>query len=1023
MIRWLIERCLQARVLVVLAAAVLLVLGLSAGRDAPVDAFPEFAPPSVEVQTEAPGLSSLDVELLVTTPLENVLSGVPFVKTVRSKSVMGLSSVVLWFDRDVELLIARQLVQERLARAAALLPVAARPPVMMPPLSSTSRAMKVGLTSKSRSQVELSELVRWTLRPRLLAIPGVANVAVWGAREREYHVELDVARLQAHAVSVDELIRGVRGATQPLAGGFLDGPNQRLPLTHAAPVRSIAELGALPIATRNGAVIRVDDLATVSDTVAPPIGDAVINDGPGLLLIVEKQPWGNTLEITRRVDQVLAAVAPAMPDVTFDAHLFRPAAFIERSIGNLEEALLLGCVLVVAVLWVFLWNWRTALISSLAIPLSLAAALLVLRALGGTLNTMILAGLVIALGEVVDDAIIDVENIYRRLRENAGAPSPRSVLRVVLDASIEVRGAVVYATLIVVLVFLPVWFLGGLSGAFFRPLALAYGLAVLASLGVALTITPALSMLLLPRSSLETSHSPVLRWATRRYDALLPRLLSSPRPVLLAGALSMAFAVVSALFLGTSFLPEFKESDFLMHWVAQPGTSLTALRRTTERVSVELRALDGVSSFGAHLGRAEAADEVVGPNFGELWIHVDDRVSHDEVSRQVLRVIARYPGLRRDLETYLRERVREVLTGAPGAIVVRVFGPELDTLRSSAQSLVSELQTVPGVSAVRVEQQALVPEVRAAVKPEAAALGFLSSDVRGAIDLFVRGQRVGELLENGRSIPVVITGPLAAREDVTSLRDMRIEAASGTRALLGDVAALTIEPTPNVVPHEDTSRKIDVSIDVSGDLSTVAKSVEALVARTRWPAAHHAEVLGEWKEREAATWRLAGFGVLSFLLVLVVLYLDLQSVRRTALVAASLPFALVGGAAGAWLTGGVLSLGSLVGLVTVLGIAARNGILLVTHYRHLEDEGAPFGAELVRRASLERLGPILMTACATGLALVPLVIAGDTPGHEIEHPMAVVVLGGLVSSTVLNLLVLPVVYLRFGRVSSATPLR
>lgn len=1023
MIRWLIERCLQARVLVVLASVLLLGAGLSAGRDAPVDAFPEFAPPSVEVQTEAPGLSSLDVELLVTTPLENVLSGVPFVKTVRSKSVMGLSSVVLWFDRDVELLVARQLVQERLARATAMLPVAARAPVMMAPLSSTSRAMKVGLTSTTRSQVELSELVRWTLRPRLLAIPGVANVAVWGAREREFHVELDVARLQAHAVSVDELIRGVRGATQPLAGGFIDGPNQRLPLTHAAPVRSLDELGALPIASRNGAVVRVQDVAAVSDTVAPPIGDAVINDVPGLLLIVEKQPWGNTLEITRRVDAVLAAVAPAMPDVAFDAQIFRPAAFIERSISNLEEALLIGCVLVVGVLWVFLWNWRTALISSLAIPLSLAAALLVLRALGGTLNTMILAGLVIALGEVVDDAIIDVENIYRRLRENAASSTPRSALSVVLDASIEVRSAVVYATVIVVLVFLPVWFLGGLSGAFFRPLALAYGLAVAASLGVALTITPALAMLLLPRSSRVAPPSPVLVWLTARYATVLPSLLGSPRRVVLVGALSMVFAAASAFFLGTSFLPEFKESDFLMHWVAQPGTSLPALRRTTERVSVELRGLRGVTSFGAHLGRAEAADEVVGPNFGELWIHVSDGVSHEEISRQVLRIIARYPGLRRDLETYLRERVREVLTGAPGAIVVRLFGPDLDTLQASAQSLAGQLQKTPGVSAVRVEQQALVPELRAAMKPEAAALGFLASDVRGAIDLFVRGQRVGELLENGRSIPVIVTGPPSVREDVTSLRAVRLEAAGGPRATLGEVAALTIEPTPNVVPHEDTSRKIDLSIDVNGDLSAVAKSVEALVAQTRWPVAHHAEVLGEWKEREAATRRLVGFGLLSLVLVLAVLYLDLQSARRTALVAASLPFALVGGAAGAWLTGGVLSLGSLVGLVTVLGIAARNGILLVTHYRHLEAEGVPFGAELVRQASLERLGPILMTACATGLALVPLVLAGDAPGHEIEHPMAVVVLGGLVSSTLLNLLVLPVVYLRFGAVSSATPLR
>lgn len=1018
MIRWLIERCLRGRAVVALLSVGLMLAGLNAAREAPIDAFPEFAPPFVEVQTEAPGLSSLDVEQLVTTPLENVLAGVPFVTTVRSKSVLGLSSVVLLFDRSVDLLVARQLVQERLARAAAALTAAARPPVMMAPLSSTSRALKVGITSKVNSQVELTELVRWTLRPRLLAIPGVANVAVWGSREREYHVELDLARLQAHGVPIEELVRGVRGATQQLPGGFIDGPNQRLAVTHVAPARTVEELRQLPVATRNGAVVRVGDLATVSNGFAPPIGDAVVNDVPGLLLIVEKQPWGNTLEITRRVDQVLAAVAPSMPDAVFDAHIFRPAAFIERSIGNLEEALLIGCLLVVAVLWLFLWNWRTALISSLAIPLSLSAAMLVLKTLGGTLNTMILAGLVIALGEVVDDAIIDVENIYRRLRENAALRHPKPVSRVVLDASLEVRSAVVYATAIVVLVFLPVWFLGGLSGAFFRPLALAYGLGVLASLVVALTVTPALSMMLLSRSSLEASHSPLLLWLTTRYEKLLLRLLMKPRRAIASGALVMVLAALGAFMLGSSFLPDFKESDFLMHWVAQPGTSLPALRRTAECASLELRAIDGVTSFGAHLGRAEAADEVVGPNFGELWIHVEDGVSHEEISRKVLATIERYPGLRRDLETYLRERVREVLTGTHGAVVVRIYGPNLKILSDSAQSLAAELRAIAGVSRVGVEQQAMVPEVRAAVRNEAAALGFLAGDVRAAVDVLVRGQRVGEIIEDGRSIPVVVRGPELLREDVTALRSVEVGSLAGTRATLGEVASLTIEPTPNLVPHENTLRRIDISIDVSGELSKTAAAVEDMVSKTRWPLAHHAEVLGEWKERAAASRRLAGFGLLSLLLVLAVLFLDLQSARRTALVAASLPFALVGGVGGVWLTGGVLSLGSMVGLVTVLGIAARNGILLVTHYRHLEEGGLPFGAPLVLRGSLERLGPILMTAFATGLALVPLALAGNAPGHEIEHPMAVVVLGGLVSSTLLNLLVLPAVYLRFGRLRS-----
>ncbi len=1013
MIRSLIEHSLRWRWLVLLLAVLLMGAGIDAGLRSPINAFPEFAPPTVEVQTEAPGLSSLEVEQLVTTPLENVLAGVPTVKTVRSKSVLGLSSVVLLFDRDVDLLAARQWVQERLGRAAAVLPASVRAPVLMAPLSSTSRALKVGLTSKTLSQVELTELVRWALRPRLLSIPGVANVAVWGAREREYHVELDLARLQAQGVGVDELVRGVRGATQPMAGAFVDGPNQRLPLTPRAVVRTVDDLAQLPIAARGGAVVRVGDVATVTDTFAPPIGDAVVNDVPGLLLVVEQQPWGNTLEITRHVDEVIAAVAPAMPGVDIDAHIFRPASFIERSIHNLEHALLLGCALVIMVLWLFLWNWRTALISSIAIPLSLASTFLVLRLFDVTLNTMILAGLVIALGEVVDDAIIDVENIYRRLGENAGRRPP---LRVVLRASLEVRSAVVYATAIVVLVFLPVWFLGGLSGAFFRPLAMAYGVAVLASLLMALTVTPALSLVLLPGSRLDARESPLLVKLRGWYAAVLPRLLARPRLVMGLGGAAMVLAAVGTSQLSSGFLPDFKENDFLMHWVAQPGTSLAALRRSTERVSRDLRALPGVTSFGAHLGRAEAADEIVGTNFAELWIHVADEVSHDDITTRVQAVLANYPGLRKDLETYLREKITEVLSGAQGAVVVRVYGPDLDVLRASAQRLAKGLREVPGVTAVRVEQQVLVPEVHAEVRPEAAGLGFLASDVRGAVDLLVRGQRVGELIEPGRTIPVVVRGPEAFREDLGAVRAAEVDAASGQRARLDDVARFTIEPVPNLLLHENASRRLDLSLEVKGDLAQVARAVDAVVAATPLPAAHHAEVLGEWKERQAASRRLVGFGALSLLLIIAVLALDLRSARRTALVAASLPFALVGGAAGAWLAGGVLSLGSLVGLVTVLGIAARNGILLVTHYRQLEEEErVPFGVELVVRGSLERLGPILMTAFATGLALVPLVVAGDTPGHEIEHPLAVVVLGGLVSSTVLNLLVLPVVYARYGR--------
>lgn len=1020
MMRALVHACLQARWLVALAAVALLVAGAFAAGKAPVDAFPEFAPPLVEVQTEAPGLSSLEVENLVTTPLESSLAGTSFSTTVRSRSVLGLSSVVVLFQPGTDIFVARQLVQERVTRVQGQLPTSARTPTLLPPLSSTSRMLKIGLTSEKLSQADLTDLVQWTVRPQLLAIPGVSNVAVWGAREREYTVQLDPARLDASAVSADEAVRAIQGATATLPGGYLDGPLQRFPVQHVATALSVAALEELPVATRGGGVVRVRDVADVADSFPPPIGDAVVNDRPGLLLILEKQPWGNTLEITQRVDDVLEKLKPSMPGVEVDATIFRPAEFIQRSISNLETAMAIGCCLVIVILFLFLWSWRTALISAIAIPLSLGVAMLVLRAFDVTINTMILAGLVIALGEVVDDAIIDVENVLRRLRENRLSPNPRAALAVALDASLEVRSAVVQATAIVVLVFLPVWFLGGVSGAFFRPLALAYVLGVLASMVVALTVTPALSLILLPAGLDQGRHSPIMRRLERLYASLLPHALRHPR--LLLGTASGVLAVAGLGFslLGNAFLPDFKESDFLMHWVAQPGTSLQALQRTTLRVSKDLRAVPGVSSFGAHLGRAESADEVVGQNFGELWVHVDPNEDHDQAAKRIGDAIAPYPGIRRDVETYLRERIDEVITGTSGNIVVRIYGHDLEALQSAAKNVAELIGVIPDVKSARVEQQALVPEVRVEPKREAAALGFLPGDVRRAVALLVRGERVGETVRDGRIVPIVVRGLDSAREDVATLRDTVVVSATGARARLGDVASLTLAPTPNTVPHEGGSRRIDVSVHVHGDLGEVAARVQQVVQSVTFPQGHYADVIGEWRERENAQRRLALLAVASFALIVIVLYRDLETWRRTALVVASLPFALVGGVAGAWFTGGVLSLGSLVGLVTVLGIAARNGILLVSHYRHLEGSGRPFGFSLVVQGTIERLGPIVMTALATALALVPLVVAGDRPGHEIEHPMAVVILGGLGSSTLMNLVVMPALYLRFGGTSSRT---
>jgi len=1016
---WLVSTSLHLRVIIVALAVVLMIVGARVVQDTPLDVFPEFAPPLVEIQTEAPGLSTAEVESLITVPIENALNGTAQLKALRSKSVLGLSSVVLIFQEDIDLMRARQVVQERLALAAPQLPAAARPPVILQPLSSTSRALKIGVSSATLSQMELSTLARWTIRPRLMAIPGVANVAIWGQRDRQLQVLVDPDRLRAHNVTLDDVVRSTRDAVAVAAGGFVDTPNQRLSVAHMAAVTQPHDLARVPVAFRNGSPLQLSAVAEVVEGFPPPIGDAVINDGPGLLLIVEKQPTGNTLDVTREVEAALAALKPGLKDVDIDSTIFRPATFIEVALRNLRNALLIGCLLVIAVLAAFLFEWRTAFISLLAIPLSLLAAALVLYWRGYSINTMVIAGLVIALGEVVDDAIIDVENIMRRLRLNREAGSPESNFSVVLKASLEVRSAIVYATLIVVLVFLPIFFLDGLSGSFFRPLAVSYVLAVLASLGVALTLTPALSLLLLPRAAnRDRAEAPLTRLLKRGYRRALPAFVNKSRMAVVTMLVLFALTAVAVPLMGEEFLPNFKETDFLMHWVEKPGTSLEAMRRITVRVSKELRAIPGVRNFGSHIGRAEVADEVVGPNFTELWISIDPAVPYEPTVAKIQSVVDGYPGLVRDLLTYLKERIKEVLTGAGASIVVRIYGPDLEGLRAKAAEVSKTIGGVQGVANLKVEQQVLVPQIEVRLKSDAASrFGLTPGDVRRAATTLIKGQKVGELYEAQQINDVVVWGAANTRTDLESLRRLRINLPAGGDAPLGDVADIQIAPAPNVIQREGASRRIDVTCDVRGrDLGSVAREIEGKVKALPFERGYHPEFLGEYAARQASRNRLLALAALALLGILLLLHADFRSPRLVGLIVVSLPFALVGGVAATLLTGGVLSLGSLVGFVTVLGIAARNGIMLVSHYRHLEtEEGQPFGRNLVLRGSEERLAPILMTALATGLALLPIVAGGNKPGHEIEHPLAVVILGGLVTSTILNLFLMPALYLRYGK--------
>jgi CzcA family heavy metal efflux pump len=1022
MMKWLVSTSLRLRLAVVVLTAILLIAGTRIVSQTRFDVFPEFAPPLVEIQTEVPGLSTSEVEVLVTVPIENALNGVSWLDKVRSKSVLGLSSVVLYFEEGIDIMAARQLVQERLTQLAERLPSVAKPPVILSPLSATSRVLKIGMSSEKLSQMEMTTIAKWTIRPRIMAIPGVANVAIWGQRDRQIQVLIDPQHLYTHAVTTNDVVRATEDAVQIGGGGFIDTPNQRLAVAHTLSIHSPEDLSDVPVVIRNGAPLKLGDLAELVEGSPPPIGDAIINDGPGILLIVEKQPWGNTLEVTKKIEEVLEALRPGLSDIAIDSTIFRPATFIEMSLSNLNKALLIGCLLVIAVLAFFLNNWRTALISALAIPTSLIIAALILNYRGGTINTMVLAGLIIALGELVDDAIIDVENIMRRLRLNKTAGSPKSIFKVVLDASLEVRSAVVYGSVIVVLVLMPVFFLQGLSGSFFRPLALSYVLAILSSLLVALILTPALAMILLPRV-VERKESPFLKWLKARYEVLLPKLIGQPKKVLTVVAIALVLTLAVIPFLGEEFLPHFKEYDFLMHWVEKPGTSIEAMDRITIRVSKELRSIPGVRNFGSHIGRAEVADEVVGPNFTELWISLDPDVDYQTTVAKIQEVVDGYPGLYRDLLTYLRERIKEVLTGTSATLVIRIYGENLDVLRLKAEEVRAAIADTEGIVDLKVQPQVMVPQVEVHFRPKAAAqFGLTAGEVRRAATILMNGIKVGEFYEDQNIFDVVVWGVPQVRSNIDSLRSLKIETPTGGLIPLEEVADVYVSPTPNQITRESASRYTEVTCNIRGrDLGSVAREIESKVKGIPFDRGYHPEFLGEYAAQRASRQRILALSVFALIGIFLILFTDFGSSRLAFLVIAGLPFALIGGIFSAIVSGGVLSLGSLIGFVTVLGVAARNSIMLISHYKHLQvEEGLSFGIDLVIRGAKERLAPILMTALTTALVLLPIVIGGNRPGQEIEHPMALVILGGLVSSTLLNLLVMPVLYWKYGKIRELT---
>jgi CzcA family heavy metal efflux pump len=1030
MTRWIVGSSLRSRFAVIAIAAALLGFGTARLRDIPVEALPDFGPPRVEIQTEALGLSAEEVENLITNPMEQeFFNGMPWLDKIRSDSITGLSSIELIFEPGTDPIRARQVVQERLTMTPAL-PQVSKPPFVIQPVSTTSRLMIIGLSSKTLSLIDMSVLARWKIAQRLISVPGVANVAIWGLRDRQLQVLADPERLRKNGVALDQVIRTTGNAmwsspltfveaSTPGTGGFIDTANQRIEIQHTQPIKTAKELAQVTIEGAGKKSLTLGDVARVVEDHQLLIGDAIVKGHPSLLLVVERFPGTSVADLTREVEAALDAMRPGLAGIDIDTTVFRPATFVETARDHLAWTLIVGFILLALLLGAFLFNWRAALISVTAISMSFATAVLVLSLFGVTFNMMILTGLVMAIAIVVDDAIIDVDNIRRRLRQRRQEREGDDFrLATILAASLEIRGPILVATVIIAASVVPVLAVGGVTGALLRPLALAYLLAIVASMVVALTVTPALSMVLFSGASPGRRESPLARWLGRGYAALLTRLVH--RPVwayVAAGLVVVAGLAVLPQLGGQRLTPALQDHELLVRWEGAPGVSLPEMDRITAAASRELRSLPGVSNVGSHVGRASTSDLVAGVNSGELWVSIDPRADYGRTAAAVRKVVDGYPGLRHEVETYPDQRIREVGAGTDEPLVVRVYGRDYGVLRAKAQEVARIISDIDGVAGPRVKDQAVEPTVEIEVLiPKAARYGIKPGDVRRAAATMLSGITAGNLFEQQKVFDVVVWGTPEKRHSLTSIRDLLIDTPDGRQVRMGDVADVRIRPNPTVIKHDAVSRYIDVTADVQGrSLGSVTGDVERRIQQVTFPLEHHVEVLGEAAQRQSAERRVLSYAIAGVIALFFLLQACFGSWRLASLFFLLLPLALAGAVLAAVSRQDAMSVVSLMGFLTVLAIAARSGILLIRQYQRLEQqEGETFGADLVLRGSQQRFGPTVMSILATALALTPLMIVGITSGLEMVQPLATIILGGLVTVALLDLFILPTIYLRFA---------
>jgi CzcA family heavy metal efflux pump len=1020
LIRW----SLRNRLLVLVAAVAFIVLGLLRAREMPVDVFPDLTAPTVTVIAEAHSMVPEEVEKLVTFPIESALNGASGVRRVRSATSVGVAVVWVEFDWGTNIFVARQVVSEKLQLVQPMLPPELDLPVLAPISSIMGEILFIGLSSDTLEPRELRTIADWEVRRRLLSVPGVSQVIPIGGAVQQFQVQVRPADLVEHGVTLDEVVAAVAASNENTSAGFVEQGGQEYLIHGIGRVGSVQDVAKSVVRPRDRVPVRVMDVADVVVGDAIKRGDAAINGEPGVVLGIQKQPGVNTLALTAHLDRVLDDIEAGLPEgVTLERRLLRQADFIENGVDNVSHALRDGALLVVLIVGLFLFSGRATIITALAIPLSLVVTVLVLDLLGATLNTMTLGGMAIAVGALVDDAIIDVENVVRRLRER-GPDDARSSLDVVFEASKEIRGSIVFATLIIVLVFVPLFFLQGVEGRLLEPLGIAYVVSLLASLLVALTVTPTLCSLLLPDSrAVRSGVEPApVRWMRRMYEPLLRRALAAWPALLAVSLLAVVAAGLTATRAGRSFLPEFNEGALTISVVSFPGTSLSESNSIGRQVETILLDQPEVVSTSRRTGRAELDEHAQGVHASEIDVQLQSGERSEAELLAALRAdFSTIAGANIIIGQPISHRIDHMISGTRANIAVKIFGPDLATLRDLAEQVEAQMQDVPGVVDLAVEEQSNLPFVTVRFDRDALARhGLTVRAVAETIETAFYGRAVSRVITGAHAFDLSVRYPDGAREDLDAVRQTMVPTPSGAWVPLEALADIRRERGSNQISRENGQRKIVVMCNVGDgeDLGGVVAEIQRRVdANVEFPSGYYPEYGGQFEAAQEATKTLLVLGILVLVGIFVLLYVALASMRDAVLVMLNMPLALIGGVVGVFVAGGVLSIASIIGLITLFGIATRNGIMLVTHIRHLVDvEGVSDTEQAVTRGASERLVPIIMTALASGLGLLPLALASGEPGSEIQAPMAIVILFGLGSSTILNMFVVPALMLRFGSV-------